>query len=103
MEGRKRKRERDPEGNALRLQSSSAGPLIKEGPWENEFLEEGEGPRSAIDSLMAFYKGQSRYAEACVSLKLFIGGLRELVEVIPRVVLPDPRDSSRNIEWKSKY
>lgn len=81
MEGRKRerKREQDPEGNALRLQSSSAGPLIKGGPWENEFLEEGEGPRSTIDSLAASYKDRSRYGEACVPLKLFIVGSRELV------------------------
>lgn len=69
-----REREQDPEGNALRLQSSSAGPLIKGGPWENEFLEEGEGLRSTIDSLAASYKDRSRYGEACVPLKLFIVG-----------------------------
>lgn len=101
---RERKREQDPEGNALRLQSSSAGPLIKGGPWENEFLEEGEGPRSTIDSLAASYKDRSRYGEACVPLKLFIVGSRELVaEAISRLILSDLRDSSRNIEWRSKH
>lgn len=82
--GRERKEEiekeraRFSEGNTPR-RAIIRGRAVNQGrPWENEFFGEGGGPRSAIDSLAASYRGRSRYRKACVLLKLrmILAGLR---------------------------
>lgn len=99
----KRERERDPGGNVPRLQSSGAGPLIK---GENEFLEEGGGLRSAIDSLAASYRGRSRYRKADAPLKLLVEGTRGEPITTREPIPPDLRDGLRvngNIKKKKHW